>query len=85
MDRSRVRGSGVDRSHYGSDDRFGGVDRKLVQEDEGEVGSDGKSDAASPCQGVMCTSDQFLCLSTCTCIAMENRCDGDVSTIKLDW
>ncbi|KAJ8676395.1 hypothetical protein QAD02_012182 [Eretmocerus hayati] len=55
--------------------------RTLVQEleDEGET----KSDPQNPCKST-CASDQFLCTSTCTCIAIEDRCNGNMDCENAD-
>ncbi|OXU25251.1 hypothetical protein TSAR_015309 [Trichomalopsis sarcophagae] len=74
-DRSRVR-PGLERGHgLGMHGEASGDRKTLVQELEDE--GDGRIEAPSAC-GPICTSDQFLCISTCTCIALENRCNGEM-------
>ena len=53
--------------------QHGGLSQEI--EDESEV----RSEVTTPYITV-CSNDQFLCTKTCTCIAIENRCDDVVST-----
>ena len=61
----------------------------LVQEveDDGEGGGGvamgSGAEAQIPCRA-LCTRDQFVCPSSCTCIDLENRCDGVVSNIRVN-
>ncbi|XP_058794698.1 low-density lipoprotein receptor-related protein 4-like isoform X2 [Phymastichus coffea] len=82
-DRSRTR-SDLDYLEYGhgvgqNGDANGKLDKDvrkgLVQEfeDEGKV--------LQPCT---CAYQQFLCTSTCTCIAIDNRCDGTMDCENAD-
>ena len=55
--------------------RFGSDRKNLIQELEDE--SDTKDTLPLSCAWI-CNRDQFLCTSSCTCISLDARCDGQV-------
>ena len=83
-DRSRVnhgleRGHGIGPVGEPDSERFGPDQKTLIQEFEDETDL---SDVATPCGWEVCAGDQFLCAGSCTCVSMEQRCDGTVRIHK---
>lgn len=79
-DRTRVqhglgKGHGVNQLGDGDLEHFGSNQKTLIHEldDESEL-----NPLHTPCD-YTCDDDQFLCISSCSCVDFNLRCDGFVS------